>query len=122
MRTAQTVERRRPRGDGCAHAARRLRADPQELAVTPADSVWALGATGKFVWPSRQGPEEAPAPDHGADTVWGEQDRLVSAVYARELADRIADSRVEIVEGAGHVPQWEQLERVAPLVLGFLAG
>jgi pimeloyl-ACP methyl ester carboxylesterase len=97
--------------------------DPQELAILQADTVWALGSTGKFVWP---------IPDKGlrkrlhritAPTliVWGKDDRLVPAVYAQEFADRIADSRVEIVEGAGHVPQWEQLEEVGPLVLEFLA-
>ena len=52
--------------------------------------------------------------------VWGEHDRLVSPVYAQEFADRLADSRVEII-GAGHVPQVERLDVVAPLVLDFLA-
>jgi pimeloyl-ACP methyl ester carboxylesterase len=98
--------------------------DPDEQAVAMADSVWALGATGKFVWP---------IPDKGlsrrlhritAETliVWGSQDRLIPRVYAQEFAGRIAGSRVEIIEGAGHVPQWEQLETVAPLVLEFLRG
>jgi pimeloyl-ACP methyl ester carboxylesterase len=98
--------------------------DPQELAVLMADSVWALGATGKFVWP---------IPDKGLSKrlhrvtaptliMWGEDDKLISPVYAEEFASRIADSRVEIIEGAGHVPQWEQLERVTPLVLDFLGG
>jgi pimeloyl-ACP methyl ester carboxylesterase len=101
-----------------------LPTDPDELALTLADSVWALGATGKFVWP---------IPDKGlkkrlhritAPTliVWGREDRLISVVYAQEFADRIAHSRVEIIEGAGHLPQWEQLDRVAPLVLEFLNG
>jgi hypothetical protein len=27
---------------------------------------------------------------------------------------------VEIIKGAGHVPQWEQLETVRPMVLDFL--
>ena len=98
--------------------------DPDELAMTMADSVWALGTTGKFVWP---------IPDKGlrkrlhritAPTLilWGEHDRLVAPVYAQEFADRIADARVEMISGAGHVPQWEQLDTVAPLVLGFLEG
>jgi pimeloyl-ACP methyl ester carboxylesterase len=96
--------------------------DPQELAISMADSVWALGATGKFVWP---------IPDKGlkkrmhritAETliIWGEHDALISPVYAQEFADRLADARVEIIEGAGHVPQWEQLERTSELVLEFL--
>jgi pimeloyl-ACP methyl ester carboxylesterase len=100
----------------------RLPTDPQELAVAMADSVWALGATGKFVWP---------IPDKGlkrrlhritapALILWGSDDRLISPVYAQEFADRIADARVEIIEGAGHFPQWEQLAEVGRLVLEFL--
>jgi pimeloyl-ACP methyl ester carboxylesterase len=96
--------------------------DPDELAVTIADSVWALGTTGKFVWP---------IPDKGlkkrihrvtADTliIWGEHDRLISPVYAEDFAALIPGSRVEIIAGAGHVPQWEQLDTVAPMVLEFL--
>jgi pimeloyl-ACP methyl ester carboxylesterase len=84
--------------------------------------VWALGTTGKFVWP---------IPDKGlkkrlhritASTliVWGEDDKLISPVYAQDFATAIADSRVKFVEGAGHVPQWEQLDTVRPLVLDFL--
>jgi pimeloyl-ACP methyl ester carboxylesterase len=99
-----------------------LPSDPQELAVLMADSVWALGATGKFVWP---------IPDKGLDRrlhrvtapaliLWGAEDALISPVYAQEFAQRLADARVEIIEGSGHVPQWEQLEQVAPLVLEFL--
>ena len=53
--------------------------------------------------------------------VWGEDDRLVSPVYAREFADRLGDARVEIVPGAGHVPQLERLDVVGPMVLDFLA-
>ncbi|MQA13327.1 MAG: alpha/beta fold hydrolase [Pseudonocardiaceae bacterium] len=96
--------------------------DPQQRAVAMADSVWAMGTTGKFVWP---------IPDKGLSKrmhritaptliVWGKEDALISPVYAQEFADRIADSRVEIIEGAGHVPQWEQPDAVRPLVLDFL--
>ncbi|MGY1631758.1 alpha/beta fold hydrolase [Geodermatophilus sp. SYSU D01186] len=100
-----------------------LPTDPQELARAQADSVWALGTTGKFVWP---------VPDKGLKKrlhrvtartliIWGEQDRLISPVYAQEFAERISDSRVEIIEGAGHVPQWEQVERVERVVRDFLS-
>ena len=96
--------------------------DPQELAVRTADTIWSLGCTGKFVWP---------IPDKGlhkrlhritAPTliVWGSDDALISPVYAQEFADRIANARVELIEDSGHVPQMEQLDRVAPLVLDFL--
>jgi pimeloyl-ACP methyl ester carboxylesterase len=81
-----------------------------------------MGATGKFVWP---------IPDKGlkkrihrvnAPTliIWGEEDALISSAYAQEFAKRIAKSQVEIIRGAGHVPQWEQLETVHPLVTKFL--
>jgi pimeloyl-ACP methyl ester carboxylesterase len=96
--------------------------DENERAVVTADLVWALGATGKFVWP---------IPDKGlkkrihrikADTliVWGEDDALVSAVYAKEFASRIANSRIEIIKDCGHVPQVERLEILKPLVAKFL--
>jgi pimeloyl-ACP methyl ester carboxylesterase len=107
-----------------ARAAMALPAGDNERAVAMADLVWAMGATGKFVWP---------IPDKGlarrlhritAPTlvVWGEEDQLVSPVYAQEFAGRIGDARVEIVAAAGHVPQLERLDVVAPLVLDFLAG
>ena len=97
--------------------------DPDALATAIADSIWALGTTGKFVWP---------IPDRGlrkrihrvsAETliVWGEHDRLASPVYAQEFASLIPGSRVEMIAGAGHVPQWEQLDVVAPLVVDFLS-
>lgn len=96
--------------------------DPKELAVATADLVWALGATGKFVWP---------IPDKGlkkrlhrvkASTliIWGDEDRLVSSVYANEFADRIANSRIEVIKNCGHVPQVERLETIKPLVAKFL--
>ena len=53
--------------------------------------------------------------------IWGEHDRLVSAVYAQEFAKRISDSRVCIVADAGHIPQMENLEATLGATLGFLA-
>jgi pimeloyl-ACP methyl ester carboxylesterase len=90
----------------------------------PADRVrlmWAMGATGKFIWP---------IPDKGlkkrvhrvsAPTllVWGKEDRLVPLVYADEFARRISGARVQTVEGAGHAPHLEQPERVARMVREF---
>jgi pimeloyl-ACP methyl ester carboxylesterase len=84
--------------------------------------VWALGCTGKFVWP---------IPDKGlhkrlhrllAPTliVWGENDALIPVGYAREFGARIARSRVEIVRDAGHIPQAEQMETTLALVRNFL--
>jgi pimeloyl-ACP methyl ester carboxylesterase len=96
--------------------------DPKEIATVTADLVWALGATGKFVWP---------IPDKGlkkrlhrvtAPTliVWGEDDALIPVVYAKEFGDRIANARIEIIKDCGHVPQVERLDVLQPLVAKFL--
>jgi pimeloyl-ACP methyl ester carboxylesterase len=110
-------------GSPAVQAALKMPDDPNEVAVVTADLVWALGATGKFVWP---------IPDKGlkkrlhrvkAPTliVWGEDDALVSSVYAKEFASRIANARIEIIKDCGHVPQVERLEVLAPIVAKFLA-
>lgn len=54
--------------------------------------------------------------------VWGAQDRLVSPVYAEEFTSRLRDSRLALVDGAGHLPPLEQPAVVRDHVLGFLDG
>jgi pimeloyl-ACP methyl ester carboxylesterase len=109
-------------GSPAVQAALKMPDDPKDIAVGIADLVWSLGATGKFVWP---------IPDKGlkkrlhrvkADTliIWGDDDALISSVYAKEFGDRIANSRIEIIKDCGHVPQVEQLGVVKPLVTKFL--
>ena len=114
-----------------------LFADPtgpaaQSLAAPPADpeaaiemalhTTWSLACTGKFVWP---------IPDKGLKkrlhriaaptlVLWGEEDGLVPPVYAGEFEARIADARVELIAGAGHLPQLEQPERTLSAVTAFL--
>jgi pimeloyl-ACP methyl ester carboxylesterase len=78
-------------------------------------------------------PDKWPIPDKGlkkrlhrvkapALIVWGEDDELVSPIYAKEFADRLGNARVEIIADCGHVPQVERLDIVGPLVAGFLDG
>jgi pimeloyl-ACP methyl ester carboxylesterase len=96
--------------------------DPEEAIAAGAGMVWALGCTGKFVWP---------IPDKGLThrlhrisaptlVLWGEQDALVPAIYADEFASRISDSSVVIVPDAGHIPQVEQTETTYKAVDSFL--
>jgi pimeloyl-ACP methyl ester carboxylesterase len=103
-------------------AALQMPDDPKQVAAITADLVWALGATGKFVWP---------IPDKGLKKrlhrikapsliVWGEDDALISSAYAKEFADRISNSRIEIITDCGHVPQVERLDVLKPLVMKFL--
>jgi pimeloyl-ACP methyl ester carboxylesterase len=112
-------------GDPECEAARRMFGPPESPEAAAAARVrlmWAMGTTGKFIWP---------IPDKGlgkrihrvsAPTllVWGKDDRIVPPVYADEFARRIAGARVETVDGAGHVPHVEQPETVARLVRDFL--
>lgn len=96
--------------------------DPEERIRAQARFLWALGCTGKFVWP---------IPDRGLHkrlhritaptlVVWGREDRLAPAVYAEEFGRRIAGARVEVVSGAGHELQLERPGVVTPMVLDFL--
>lgn len=112
---------RDPQGEA-ARAAFTPPSDPEEAVKAIAAQVWALGCTAKFFWP---------VADHGlsrrlhrvtAQTliVWGRDDALVPLVYAGEFADRIADSRVAIIEEAGHIPQLEQTAATLAVVEEFL--
>lgn len=112
-----------PAGEVARHALA-LPDDPDEQVAAIAAAVWAIGSTAKFVWP---------LPDKGLHkrlhrvavptlVVWGREDRLISVAYAAEFGARIPDSRVEVLEACGHVPQLEQPGRTLELVRGFLGG
>lgn len=83
---------------------------------------WALGCTGKFIWP---------IPDKGlrkrihritAPTliVWGAEDGLTRPVYADEFQRLIPGTRVEMVANAAHMAPLEQPAAVARLIREFL--
>jgi pimeloyl-ACP methyl ester carboxylesterase len=50
----------------------------------------------------------------------GTEDNVLDARNAHVLADRIADARVELLPGTGHLFWWEQPERVVSLIREFL--
>jgi len=54
--------------------------------------------------------------------IWGAGDKVASPAYAEAFREKIAGSRVEIVEVAGHLPHEEQPARVAEIVTAFLDG
>jgi len=87
-----------------------------------ASLIWAQACTGKFVWP---------IPDKGLKKrihriatptliIWGGADGVIPPAYAEEFARRIANSRVALIDAAGHVPHLEQAEHVGRLVRDFL--
>ena len=60
----------------------------------------------------------------GAPTlvISGTEDRMTPPKYAQFLREQIPSAMLESLEGAGHVPQLEQPERVARTIADFLAG
>jgi pimeloyl-ACP methyl ester carboxylesterase len=53
--------------------------------------------------------------------LWGDKDRIIPASHAVRAHEEMPGSRLEIVDGAGHFVALEQPERVAALILDFLA-
>jgi len=107
-----------------AQAALALPEDPDEKANAMLRMVNAFASTSHFVWP---------IPDKGLKKrihrisqptliVWGNLDGLAPPIYAQEFARRIPQARVEMVDGAAHVPQLEQRERISRVINDFLAG
>lgn len=54
--------------------------------------------------------------------VWGESDGLAPVAHARRLHDSIPNSRLAIVQGAGHLPMVEKREAFHRLCRDFLVG
>jgi pimeloyl-ACP methyl ester carboxylesterase len=54
--------------------------------------------------------------------VWGRQDRIVPVACGEEYRRLLADARLTVLEGCGHLPPIEQPEAFARLVLDFLGG
>jgi len=52
--------------------------------------------------------------------IWGQQDELLDPSIAAELGRVIPNSRVELIDKCGHIPQAEQPERFNQLVREFL--
>ncbi|MEU7874557.1 alpha/beta hydrolase [Dactylosporangium sp. NPDC049140] len=111
-----------PAGDA-AKAALTLPTDPDQMRAVLLARVWSMACTGRFAWPF---------PDHGlrgrlhrvaAPTllVWGRDDRIVDAAYAKEFTAGIASSSATVIDECGHVPQVEQYRQTAAAVDAFLA-
>jgi pimeloyl-ACP methyl ester carboxylesterase len=98
--------------------------DPEAQIDAVVQLTWTLGCTGKLVWPLADKGLKKRLHRVRAPTliVWGRHDGLLPPVYAEEFRRRLKDSRVEIVDGAAHLPHLEQPGIVGPLVQGFLEG
>jgi pimeloyl-ACP methyl ester carboxylesterase len=54
--------------------------------------------------------------------LWGAEDRLLPAAYAKVWGERVPDVRVEIIPECGHLPHVEKAAVAAEKILDFLAG
>jgi len=104
--------------------AKRFMLTPDAAATHPDQllaATWALACAGKFTWP---------IPDRGlrdrlhrisAPTllVWGDKDKLVPPVYAEDFKCGIANSRLSLIQDAGHALIHEKHLEAARAVAEF---
>lgn len=81
-----------------------------------------LTAAGKFLWPLpdkglRKRAHRIKAPSL---LVWGTSDRLLPLAYGHAMSEIIPNSRLAMVEEAGHYPMLEQADEFRRIVLDFL--
>ncbi len=53
--------------------------------------------------------------------VWGDQDKIIPLVHACQAHQVIPNSRLEVMEGAGHAPHLEDPARFAQILADFLS-
>lgn len=54
--------------------------------------------------------------------IWGGDDRIVPLVCGRQYQRALPNARLEIVDGAGHLVEYEEPARVASLISSFIQG
>ena len=98
--------------------------DDAERVDTQAQSIWSQACTGKFVWPIADRGLSNRIHRIAAPTliIWGDADRIIAPVYAKDFAQKIPGARVETIARAGHLPQLEQPDVVLATLSKFLAG
>jgi 2-hydroxy-6-oxonona-2,4-dienedioate hydrolase len=52
--------------------------------------------------------------------VWGAKDQLAPTHLARDLAERMSDAKLTVIEDAGHIPHIDQPHAVATAINRFL--
>ena len=52
--------------------------------------------------------------------IWGSDDRITKTGFAHLFAERIKNSRLEIITGAGHYPHYTNPEEVCKLIVNFV--
>jgi pimeloyl-ACP methyl ester carboxylesterase len=83
----------------------------------PDPAGWAAQAAAGATWDADGRLAQISAPTL---VVAGTADAVVDPRNARLLADAIPNARLELIDGAGHLPFWERAEEFAALVGRFL--
>lgn len=97
--------------------------DEEEARAAFFSTVEALASSSHFIHPIPERGLHKRLRRVSAETliIWGAEDKLTPLAYAQEFSEKIRNSRVEVIEAAGHVPQLEQSEKVCKIVADFLA-
>ena len=95
-----------------------LRMVVQESLKVPA-RVWRAALQGQI--------GTGPGPELGriaapALLIWGDRDEIIPSAERASLAALVPGARVEVHEGSGHAPHWEEPARVAAALAAFAAG
>ena len=82
-----------------------------------------LGTAGKILFPipNRRLSKRLYRLSNPALVVWGESDRLIPPVYAREWSQKLPNATLHYVENAGHMAPYEQPDEVAGAIAAFLS-
>ena len=54
--------------------------------------------------------------------LWGDDDKLIPPVYAKEFTSRIKNSKLELIKNAGHMVMYEQQEALVGAIRKFIKG
>lgn len=107
-----------------AQAITAIPTDPQALGAMYVERTKRFAMASKFLWPIPDRGLKKRAWRIAAPTLalWGESDRLIPPVYAKEFTSRIRNCREQIIARAGHMVMYEQQAEFCKAVREFLKG
>lgn len=109
-------------GSAVAKAAMPDPASDEQRTEQNVERVRSLSAVARFLWPIPDKGLKRRLPRIKSPTlvVMASHDRIVPPAYGQEVARRVPHSRVEVIQGAGHLFMLEKPDQTASLVARFL--
>jgi pimeloyl-ACP methyl ester carboxylesterase len=98
--------------------------DFKALETMYVERVKRLATASKFLWPIPDRGLKKRAYRIAAPTLvlWGDDDKLIPPVYAKEFTSRIKNAKLELIKNAGHMVMYEQQEALLGAITKFLKG